>query len=424
MSFPTQSEPVIIIGAGLAGLALGQSLKQAKPPIPFRIYERDDSSAFRSQGYRIRISPPGAAALQKLLPPHLYQAFDKTCAAVVPGLGSKLAVSGQAVQISMPPGGARAGPPPELMTGKLFNADRAVLRNVLLDGLEEHISFGKRFVRYESNTNGSVDVHFADGFKATGSIAIGADGTRSAVRDQLLPNLNVLDSEGRAVFGKTYLTADLKDRLPKEITGGMCMVVESDNKPIKMLCDLMQFDTGLTKDLKDRYGVPADYIYWVLCFRKDASPVNEAHLLYCTNQGARDLSLKVAEHWHESVQTLLEEQDKASPSTLSFTICDPADFTAQWQAKDSGAVTLLGDAAHPMTPVGGVGANTAFRDAFDLSESLARLYNGQQSLDIWDALREYQGLMIVRGEEMMKNSILGAGHFFGMRSIEELKANK
>lgn len=53
---------VVIIGAGLAGLALGQSLKNNN--VDFTIYERDKALDSRPQGYRIRIDVEGQKALK------------------------------------------------------------------------------------------------------------------------------------------------------------------------------------------------------------------------------------------------------------------------------------------------------------------------------------------------------------------------
>ncbi len=69
---------ILIIGAGLGGLFLAQGLKKAN--IPFRIFEKDPSKAWRAQGYRIRISSEGAAALAKNLSEELWQLFEETCA--------------------------------------------------------------------------------------------------------------------------------------------------------------------------------------------------------------------------------------------------------------------------------------------------------------------------------------------------------
>ena len=87
-----QQARILIIGAGLAGLSLGQGLKQAG--IPFRIFERDGAASFRAQGYRIRIDQRGAEGLRRLLPAELYQAFESTSSDVIHG-GQQLDLQGQ-----------------------------------------------------------------------------------------------------------------------------------------------------------------------------------------------------------------------------------------------------------------------------------------------------------------------------------------
>lgn len=49
MSYPDRTPRVLIIGAGIAGLALAQILR--KHDIPFEIFERDNES--RSQGWAL-----------------------------------------------------------------------------------------------------------------------------------------------------------------------------------------------------------------------------------------------------------------------------------------------------------------------------------------------------------------------------------
>jgi 2-polyprenyl-6-methoxyphenol hydroxylase-like FAD-dependent oxidoreductase len=54
-------------------------------------------------------------------------------------------------------------------------------------------------------------------------------------------------------------------------------------------------------------------------------------------------------------------------------------------------VTLLGDAVHSMPPTGGIGANTALRDAQLLTSNLARAVAGDWRL--LDAVAEYEAQM-------------------------------
>ena len=70
---------VLINGGGIGGLTLAQGLKRAG--ISAAVYERDRTLTDRLQGYRVHISPTGGLALNECLPPHLFEVFDRTCAA-------------------------------------------------------------------------------------------------------------------------------------------------------------------------------------------------------------------------------------------------------------------------------------------------------------------------------------------------------
>jgi 2-polyprenyl-6-methoxyphenol hydroxylase-like FAD-dependent oxidoreductase len=169
---------ILIIGGGLAGLGLAQGLKQQN--IPFRVFERDTSASFRAQGYRIRISSDGAQALKQLLPQHLFDAFEATCADIVHGGHAVNAATGGELEFHIPGGGPHG-------SGKAYNADRVVLRNLLLSELEEKVEFGKRLERFEVRDDGVV-AYFTDGSTAKGELLIGADGVKSVVRRQFLPD--------------------------------------------------------------------------------------------------------------------------------------------------------------------------------------------------------------------------------------------
>lgn len=426
MSSETTNQ-VLIIGAGLGGLSLAQGLRHANPPVPFRIFERDHSSAFRAQGYRIRISPDGAAALQKVLPEHLWRAFEATCSPVAEGLGSRVDAASAEVRDGERPGrsdDANRRLAPEFMAGKSYNADRTVLRNILLSGLEDDIVFDKKFAEYGVNSDGTVTAVFADGSSETGTVLIGADGTRSAVRRQLLPGLPLLDSEGRAVFGKTPMTSDVLPLLMK----GMCLVGQGPEAGVKMLCDPMRFtDGGLDAELRSRFHVPDDYLYWVIVFREDFDP-REDKTTHLSAEASRQLSLDLTSSWHDTIRALLTNQEPDATSALTLYTSSATAFTAEWESLEhpdtpnqlpKGPVTLLGDAAHPMTPVGGVGANTAFQEAADACKAMSKVFGGSWGLT--DALMAYQGLMGKRGRDVIQRSHVGGGHFFGMRGVEELK---
>ncbi|KAF5669305.1 salicylate 1-monooxygenase (flavo monooxygenase) [Fusarium denticulatum] len=397
---------ILIVGGGLGGLALAQGLRHATPSIPFHILERDSSAGFRPQGYRIRINPDGAGALQKLLPDRLWKAFEDTCALFNPAMSGLDAVTGQ----KPAPSGERRGPPP-MQEGKYYNADRVVLRNVLLEGLENDISFGKTFENFRVTGDG-VEVTFTDGTTETGAILVGADGTRSHIRRQLMPNCTILDTECGAIYGKTFVKPEARDSMAEEFLGGICLAGDSSKPGLKLFTDTMEFPQDLSFDERTKYRVPDDYVYWVLCINRT--------LLGITVENLDPVeSVEMTRSWHPTIRSLLQSQDPSASSTLAFFASSSETFKREWDAlierSDGAVVTLLGDAAHPMTPVGGVGANSAFQEAADLCSVITRVSIGAE------ALKDYAILMRERGEKTVGLSGGGAGHMFQMKPFSELK---
>lgn len=77
-------KPVLIIGGGLTGLTLAQTLQ--KRGIPYKVYERDASSDSRAQGYRIRLNRLGIESLNELVPAEIFRRIIREAALWYPGL--------------------------------------------------------------------------------------------------------------------------------------------------------------------------------------------------------------------------------------------------------------------------------------------------------------------------------------------------
>lgn len=386
------SQKIIIIGGGLGGLALGQGLRRTR--IPFTIFERDEAAAFRAQGYRIRINQDGGDALKQLLPPETFNKFEASCSEVLAGGCVLNALTGKEEDTT-------GGMPPQ--HGKAWNADRTVLRGVLLTDLGEHVRFGKKFQRYELLEQG-VRAYFTDGSSEDGTLLIGVDGTRSVVRQQMLPDSVLLDTEGRAVFGKTPIGPETLDSIPSQLSRGMSLVGEGVGSPMKLLFDIMRFRRDVEIDL------PQDYIYWVLVFHRTLIGKLDTESMSYSHAQSVDLADKLTSTWHESVRSILDQQLPEAASTLTFSMTKPP--LMQWPADRR--IIIMGDAAHAMPPVGGVGANAAFRDAAELLPILERGSNNVE-------LGEFETSMRDRCNKILVQVGSGSARFFGMKPVLELK---
>jgi 2-polyprenyl-6-methoxyphenol hydroxylase-like FAD-dependent oxidoreductase len=399
------TSPVLICGAGISGLALAQGLLKAS--IPFRIFERDYALNIRSQGYRVRINGVGIAALNQLLPPDLFNRLHGSCASIT--------TKGAAPHTHLDAfTGGKIDWKSPLEKGRNIhgedeplNADRTVLRSVLIRGLESFIEFGKEFEKFKTTPEGII-VKFGDGTEVTGSILVGADGAKSKARKQLLPGHQFIDTEGRWFYGKTNLTPELERTFNGVALEGLTLVQDQTKEiPLSLLLEPVRF-----KDNEFRGDLPADYLYWVLGARKDFFAADDTELLGLSPEESAAMTRKLTSNWDTSFHALFNLQNASQTSILRIDSSTP-----NIPALDSTLpVTMIGDAIHAMSPTAGVGAVTALRDA----ATLAKLFE-EGGVNI-QSLRKYEDSMRHYAGEAIRNSARGGKFLFGMKSFEELTA--
>jgi 2-polyprenyl-6-methoxyphenol hydroxylase-like FAD-dependent oxidoreductase len=364
------AKPVIISGAGLGGLVLAQSLKSNG--IPFELYERDGAGSPRGQGYRIRISVDGITALEQVLDPTHYARLRAGCTEL--GAGNIEIIDAITMRANPQPqaggsGGERVGPPAG-GGGDVVGVDRAFLRSTLLEGLEQATVFGTQVVGYSLQQDG-VAARFADGTTgATGCLLVGADGVRSAITKQLTKGaLKVYDTGARMIHGTSPVAA----------FAGLGTGVFSVRDDTRHGGRIVMITNTVRRVQTPSFG-------WVLGGTPGTfSAPNDDFSV--TGRLAADLSRELTAGWNDRLRPIFEEQIDEEAAFLKMSTSRP-DGVPEWDNEPR--VTVIGDAVHAMTPAGGVGANTALKDAAFLGRLLAAAGGWKEGLTA-DYEREMRG---------------------------------
>jgi 2-polyprenyl-6-methoxyphenol hydroxylase-like FAD-dependent oxidoreductase len=379
----TQSLDVLIIGAGPGGLCLAQGL--AASGIGVRVFERDRSPSERVEGYRLGINATGSEALRACLPAARFEALRARSARpseAVTFLDQRL---GKLLDVEIGASASASDHP----------VSRNVLRRVLLEGLEERVSFGKKLVAFEAAPGPSVRAVFEDGTSATGTLLVGADGASSRVRQQLLPHARRVETGIEIVTGKFALSDGVRARTPPAIWRGPTLVLGPHGR--FLFANAVEYPPD---EALRRYGAPVaatpgaapeddreEYVMWGFSTWREAFPAPGVQTL--DPPALKSTVLGLMTGWHPKLRQLIQS---AEPSSLSAFPAKTSVPIAPWQTSH---VTLLGDALHNMTPYRGVGANTALWDAALLTRTLLDVRDGRAPL--LDAVARYERQMIEHG---------------------------
>ena len=365
MAVSTQ-KPILISGAGLASLLLAQSLLRAS--IPFLIFERDASFSFRAQGYRLRLSSEGLDAIEAVLGPEGFQRFWDTCgktggggfAAIDATTGSKIPLPGARDRDSEKDDGGKeetAKSPVESLgsrDGKIVGISRGDMRRLFSSGCEEFIHWNHHVTSYELTSSG-VRAVFADGSKSVeGEMLIGGEGIYSKVAKQVSQGkLKVYDTGARGIHGQAPSSAF------KGLGEGVWLIRDESN-PKGRVFVITNVRPGDMDDPNVQFG-------WTM--GAHAGAIKAPNDDYTTiGRPAAKIAKKFTANWHPRLKPLFEEMNVSEAAFWKIT-CSTPTGVPEWPNEPR--VTVIGDAAHSMTPAGGIGANTAVRDSALLGRLLA-----------------------------------------------------
>jgi 2-polyprenyl-6-methoxyphenol hydroxylase-like FAD-dependent oxidoreductase len=361
---------VLIAGAGLSGLALAQGL--IKDGHTCDVFERDADDS-RKIGYYLHMNADGGEALRRCLPADLFELYAETSRRTYDRRES-IVLDDRLNELSSQPhlGPANDGERPH--TG----VHRRTLRSILRARLGDSLHPGKAVAGYKETPDG-VTVALADGSTAQGDVLVGADGIRSAVRGQRLPETTVIDAgvRGLGVYGRTPLTPELAGQLPPHLLNGV--LIAADRAGSRLLIAVYRPrrrpQDAAAAIAPDVTLDPVEDYVMISCSVAPGTVIPPAtQWSPGTPAMLRDAMLGAIQGWHPVALALVAGVDLDSIFVIPFGFLEPA---TPWEPSQ---VTLVGDAAHAMLPTLGLGANLALRDAARLLDQLSAAARAEADL--------------------------------------------
>jgi 5-methylphenazine-1-carboxylate 1-monooxygenase len=348
---------VIIIGAGIGGLSLALELH-------FRghhchVYEA--APEIKAVGVGINIQTYAARELHRL------GLASKLAEAAMQPLAIAYANSTGQIMFREPLGVNAGCPVPQ------YSIHRAALHRILLEAVAERlgpdaIHLGHKCIGFNQNNLSVTALFDGDNRSVTGDILVGCDGIHSAIHHQLYPATESIRHAGVMMW--------------RGITRGISLLDH------RTMVRSGRVETGklVAYPVRDPDQPEEIMVNWVAELQSNAYPTQDTYRLV-EMSSVPDVFLNWKFDWMDGSALV-----RNAEFILQLPMSD-RDPLPRWSHD---RVTLLGDAAHPMYPVGSNGAGQAIVDASVLAACIDTVDDEIAALIAYDDLRRPLTADVVR----------------------------
>ena len=440
---------IAIIGGGLGGLAAALALQQSGFNVI--VYERDNLFSDRKQGYGLTLTNNSKGPLAKL--GVLNEVLAKDCPSyrhfVFKPSGTLLGYYGRELKETI----SNDAISQDSNTRGNIRIPRQDLRNILLNKLKPGtVMWDHSLVSYDEDNEG-ISLFFDSNKESEGlsrksiraNLLIGADGINSVVRrinDTL--NYDVIQSPLRYI-GVSVIIGLSKAVHPLVNKGGFYVLDGKHHRLFVMpfreasACLTCTQRTGDELKQCDDCNSTCQLTMWQLSF----SGVDEKEGLRLKKASSEDIkaeAMRRTSSWLEPVAALIHQTSAADVWATPLYDRDPMQQRPKSKTSATSAkrqklhpddasvriptnyscpqkVTVLGDAAHPMSMFKGQGCNQAMEDGPLLASWLAR--PGLSTANVVTRLRCFEREMVARSASKVIGSRQAAELYHSPQALEE-----